>query len=93
MRLRVLTAADLHQSRRHFQWLCDEVKSKRPDLVAFVGDFLSDSAAGAGDQIRTEEAAHILSGLCCPQLVFVRGRNRVCRQGLPWRRSRGNLKS
>src|SRR5436190_2145599 len=73
MRLRVLTVADLHQSRRHFQWLGEEVKSKRPDLVAFVGDVLSDSAASGGDQVGTEEAAHLLSGLSCPQLVFIRG--------------------
>lgn len=73
MHLRVLTVADLHQSRTHFQWLCDEVKSKRPDLVAFVGDVLSDSGGSGGDQIHTEEAARILSGLCCPHLVFIRG--------------------
>jgi Icc-related predicted phosphoesterase len=73
MHLRVLTVADLHQSRTHFQWLCDEVRTKRPDLVAFVGDVLSDPAVNHGDRVPTGEAAHILSSLRCPQLVFVRG--------------------
>jgi Icc-related predicted phosphoesterase len=74
MRLRVLTVADLHQSRRHFRRLCAEVQVQRPDIVALVGDVLGvDSCACQDDRVRPEEAAQLLSALRGPQLVFVRG--------------------
>ena len=73
MNLRVLTVADLHQSGSHYGWLLDEVQAKRPDVVAFVGDVLSDPRISQSDRVSTEEAAELLSKLPCPQLVFVRG--------------------
>jgi Icc-related predicted phosphoesterase len=73
MNLRVLTVADLHQSGSHYRWLLDEVQAKRPDVVAFVGDVLSDPRTSQSDRVRTEDAAELLSNLPCPQLVFVRG--------------------
>jgi predicted MPP superfamily phosphohydrolase len=73
MNLRVFTVADLHQSGSHYRWLLDEVEAKRPDVVAFVGDVVSDSGISQSDRVRTEDAAELLSNLPCPQLVFVRG--------------------
>ena len=40
MRIRLLTATDLHQSRLHYRSLELATKELKPDVVAVVGDAL-----------------------------------------------------
>lgn len=47
LRARVLTTADTHQSRWHYQGLARVVAERRPDVVAIVGDSL-EAFSGSG---------------------------------------------
>jgi Icc-related predicted phosphoesterase len=68
----VLTAADLHQSKKLYAELASAVKLHQPDIVALVGDFLH-----AGDDMKGRlsavECAVLLSTLPCHEVIFTRG--------------------
>jgi Icc-related predicted phosphoesterase len=72
--IRVLTVADIHQSKVLYDQLLVAIKRHRPKVLAFVGDFLNafDMAENL-DQFSTEEWALRLSELAAEQIVFVRG--------------------
>jgi Icc-related predicted phosphoesterase len=71
--VRVLTAADMHQSRLHYRSLVQAVAEHRPDVVAIVGDALYALGQPGKYQFSVEECAKILSELPAEHLVFVRG--------------------
>jgi len=72
--IRVLTVADLHQSRRHYRWLASAVAEHKPDLITLVGDCLGlELPATLADHLSVEETAEALSGLPAQHLLFVRG--------------------
>jgi Icc-related predicted phosphoesterase len=68
----VLTAADLHQSRKLYADLAQAVDKHRPDLVAMVGDCLH-MGEDMEARLNVEECAAALSSLQCTNVVFVRG--------------------
>jgi hypothetical protein len=72
-RIRVLAAADLHQSKQRYQDLVVATEECRPDVVAIVGDALGTRDPSSKDQYGTAECAKILAGLSVEHLVFVRG--------------------
>lgn len=71
-RVRVLTVTDLHQSLRLYGQLAEAVRVHRPDVVAFLGDFLDVPARGTG-LLTVEECAVAIAGLDVPEVVLVRG--------------------
>lgn len=73
MNIRALTVSDLHQSVEHYQRLASATEAHKPDLVAFVGDFLGIDATGRSRRLSIAEAATALSALAAPHLIFVRG--------------------
>ena len=72
MRIRLLTTADLHQSRLHYRSLVLATKELKPDVVAVVGDALHFGDIGKY-QFATAECARMLADLPVRHLVFVRG--------------------
>jgi len=70
--VKVLTAADLHRSKRLYAELAAAVATHKPDVVALVGDFL-DAFESTAERLSTSEAAVLLGSLPCPDIVFVRG--------------------
>src|ERR1039457_1676820 len=72
MRIRLLTAADLHQSRLHYRSLELATKELKPDVVAVVGDALHFGDIGKY-QFATAECARMLADLPVRHLIFVRG--------------------
>lgn len=71
--MRVLTVTDLHQSRLLYDQLRIAVSEHKPDVVAFVGDFL-DCCEPAGDpRLTPQQCARALSSLPTEHLIFVRG--------------------
>jgi predicted phosphodiesterase len=70
--VKVLTVADLHQSKTLYEQLEKAVRWHKPDLVAVVGDCLDLCDAG-GRELSRAECAQWLVGLACKELVFVRG--------------------
>lgn len=72
VRVRVLTVTDLHQSTRLYGQLAEAVTAHRPDVVAFLGDFLDVPVRGTG-LLTVEECAVAIAGLDVPEVVLVRG--------------------
>ncbi len=72
MRIRLLTTADLHQSRLHYRSLVLATKELKPDAVAVVGDALDFGDIGKY-QFATPECARMLASLPVRHLIFVRG--------------------
>ena len=68
----VLTAADLHQSRKLYQDLRTAVEKYRPDVVAMVGDFLH-AGVDFENRLSVVECAAVLGSLPCRRIIFVRG--------------------
>jgi len=73
MRIRLLTVADLHQSRERFHGLRNAIEEHRPDVLAFVGDTLDAFPLDSKWQLATSETAEFLSRLPVEHRVFVRG--------------------
>jgi len=71
MHVRVLTAADLHQSRLHYRRLALAVKEQKPNVVALVGDALH--FGDVGKYQFGLECAVLLADLPVNHLIFVRG--------------------
>ena len=67
----VLTVSDLHQSRILYEELVRAIAKHKPDVVAFIGDFLH-AGDDFEDRLSVEECAAILSALP-PTVVFTRG--------------------
>lgn len=40
-KLRIIAGSDLHNSRAGFEWFCRIVEQDKPDLVVFLGDFIT----------------------------------------------------
>lgn len=72
-RMRVLTAADLHQSRLHYRGLTQAVKRHHPNVVAIVGDALEAFLFHKTFHFSTPECARRLAKLPVDHLIFVRG--------------------
>jgi Icc-related predicted phosphoesterase len=70
--IKILTVTDLHRVRVLYEQLGKAVASHRPDIVAFVGDFL-DLGGDNSDQFSTAECAEFISKLPCAEIVFTRG--------------------
>ena len=73
LRLRVLTASDLHQSPFHYQSLVKATGEHQPDVVAIVGDALDALEPAGKARLTTAECAKILAELPVEHLLFVRG--------------------
>jgi len=73
VRVRVLTAADMHQSWLHYRSLGLATQAHRPDVVAIVGDALHAFPISFKRQFTTAECAKILAKLPVEHLIFVRG--------------------
>lgn len=73
MKIRLLTAADLHQSRFRFDALRSAIEQHRPDALAFVGDALDAFPLHPKRQLTTAQSAEFLSQLPVKEMVFVRG--------------------
>jgi Icc-related predicted phosphoesterase len=67
----VLTVSDLHQSRILYEELVRAIAKHKPDVVAFIGDFLH-AGDDFEDRLSLEECAAIISALP-PKVVFARG--------------------
>jgi Icc-related predicted phosphoesterase len=63
---------DLHQSQHLYCELSGVVARLRPDVLAFVGDFL-DCMGLEQPQLPAEECAIVISRFEVPEIVFVRG--------------------
>ena len=72
VRVRVLTAADMHQSWLHYRSLGLATQAHRPDVVAIVGDALHAFPISFKRQFTTAECAKILAKLPVEHLIFVR---------------------
>ena len=70
--MKVLTVADLHQSKKLYEQLETAVRWHSPDVVAVIGDCLDLWDAG-GQELSRVECAQRLVALRCQELVFVRG--------------------
>ena len=73
VRLRVITATDLHQSRLHYRSLALATQEHRPNVVAIVGDALHGFDLNSKYQFTTAECAKMLAKLPVEHLLFVRG--------------------
>jgi hypothetical protein len=73
VRLRVITATDLHQSRLHYRSLALATQEHRPNVVAIVGDALHGFDLYSKYQFTTAECAKMLAELPVEHLLFVRG--------------------
>lgn len=71
--VRVLTVADLHQSRSLFPQLTAVVAEHRPDVVAFVGDMLDAFPDPKNRRLKPGDCARAIAGLPVEHLIFVRG--------------------
>lgn len=71
--IRVLTSADLHQSRLHYRSLFQVAQEHRPDVVAIVGDALSALELPGKCQFTVAECARMLAELPVEHLLFIRG--------------------
>ncbi len=72
IRLRLLTVTDLHRSALLYEQLVHAVRQHRPQVVAFVGDFLHGTRDNVG-RMREAQCAQVLAALPCREVVFVRG--------------------
>jgi hypothetical protein len=70
--LRVLTVADLHQSRALGEGLLRAVRGHQPEWVACVGDVL-DFSGRRGSQFSTPESAEFLAALPVKEMLFCQG--------------------
>jgi Icc-related predicted phosphoesterase len=70
---RVLTVADLHQSRALYASLAEAVEEHKPDLVAVVGDALDTLEFSEQRQFTVAECAQRLAALPSQEVIFVRG--------------------
>jgi Icc-related predicted phosphoesterase len=73
MKIRLLTATDLHQSRRRFQALRKAIEQHRPDALALVGDVLDAFTLDPKWQMTTAQSAEFFSQLPVDHIVFIRG--------------------
>jgi Icc-related predicted phosphoesterase len=73
MKIRLLSATDLHQSRHRFHALKNAIERHHPDVLAFGGDVLDAFPLDPGWQISTAESAEFLSRLPVEHIVFIRG--------------------
>ena len=71
--MRLLTVTDLHLVTQLYEQLADAVVTHRPDVVAFVGDFLDCCGFTGEPQLTTTQAAKAAAALIVPEIVFVRG--------------------
>ena len=69
---RLIAVTDLHRSQALYAELSGVVSRLRPDVLAFVGDFL-DCMGLAHPQLTSEECATVIARLTVPEVVFVRG--------------------
>jgi Icc-related predicted phosphoesterase len=70
--IRMLTVTDIHRQVGLYQELVEAVRIHRPHVVACVGDFLHGGPDNEG-RLRPRQAAEILAGLPCQEVLFVRG--------------------
>ena len=70
--IKLLTIADLHQSKKLYDQLETAVAWHKPDVVAVVGDCLDLDDAG-GRELSRADCARRLTALSCREIVFVRG--------------------
>ncbi len=93
VQVKVLTVADLHQSRRLYALLAEAVETHTPDVVAMVGDFLDASEEKEG-KLTVVESCRALSQLRCRHIVFVRGNHEAIGWQAfahEWKESEGQL--
>jgi Icc-related predicted phosphoesterase len=69
--VRLLTAADIHQSGLHYRSLAQAVAQHRPDVVAIVGDALEAFSRSGKSRLSVDECAQALAKLPVEHLVFV----------------------
>lgn len=70
--LRIITVTDLHRSKQLYSELSGVVARFRPDILAFVGDFL-DVIGLHQPQLTSRECAKVIARCAVPEVVFVRG--------------------
>ncbi len=80
MLLRVLTVAELRQSRGRYQSLRRAVGRHKPDALALVGDFL-DLERRSSDRLGTAQCAAFLANMPVKHVLFTRGNH----EGANWR--------
>jgi len=73
MKLRLLTATDLHQSRQRFDSLKNAIDQHRPDALALVGDVIDAFPLNRKRQLATAETAKFISRLPVEHIIFIRG--------------------
>jgi Icc-related predicted phosphoesterase len=73
VQVRLLTVADIHQSKVHYRALAQAVAAHKPDAVAIVGDALYALGEPDKSQFTVSECAKILADLPVEHLLFVRG--------------------
>lgn len=73
IRIRVLSASDLHQSQLHYEELARAVSKHRPNVVALVGDVLNAVGSFGRSELSISKCAELLAALPVVHLVFVRG--------------------
>ena len=69
----LLTASDLHRSKKLYEQLRIAVTKHRPDVLALLGDFLDATNDDEDGKWSAEDCAQFLSRLPCPEVVFIRG--------------------
>ena len=69
---RLLAVTDLHRSQQLYAELSAVVARLRPDILAFIGDFL-DCLGLEHPQLTSEECAAVIARFKVPEIVFVRG--------------------
>lgn len=72
-RLRVLTAAHLHQTQAHYTALAEAAQKHQPDVLTIVGDAIDALGRSAPAQLSTAACAKILTELPVGHVPFVRG--------------------
>jgi len=70
--IRILSAADLHQSAVLYDQLAAAVDRHRPDVLVLLGDFLDVPGVGSG-MLGTRECAEAVARLPVAEIVVVRG--------------------
>jgi len=93
--MRIITVADLHQSRRLYDDLAAAVRTHQPDVVAVVGDFI-DMAEDRHLPLSKAECAVRLSALPCREVLLMSGNHEG--RGWPvfaaaWRKTGRSLRS
>lgn len=72
MKLKILTATDLHCVESLYRQLAEVVELHHPDALALVGDFL-DMGGSRHKQLSNLECARGLSHMPCAHVIFTRG--------------------